>query len=260
MKKTLYSIYAVVAYAVGMASIAFLMGFMIDLPVPKSINAGPSAPLPSTIPVNIAILVAFLVPHSVMARPWFKSWWTRIVPPLLERATYILISGVTVLAMIWAWQPMPGTLWQVEHPALKTALYGCYASGWLMITLATFNIDHFSFFGLRQVWDHVLGRTARKVPFSARFLYGVVRHPISLGWIILFWSTPHMTVGHLLFASCMSLYIAIVTPIEEADLVAALGDDYRRYKARVRGFIPWPRKADSRFAVGSEKLPDSPRH
>jgi protein-S-isoprenylcysteine O-methyltransferase Ste14 len=107
-----------------------------------------------------------------------------------------------------------------------------------MIVLATFNIDHFSFFGLRQVWDHVLGRTARTVPFTARFLYGIVRHPISLGWIILFWSTPNMTAGHLLFATCMTVYIAIVTPIEEADLVQALGDDYRRYRGRVGAFIP----------------------
>lgn len=242
MKKILYSAYAIFAYAIGMASILFLMGFLLDFLVPKSINAGPSAPLPATMLVNIAILAAFLIPHSVMARPWFKSWWTRTIPPMLERATYILVSGVSMLLMMWAWQPMPETLWQIEHPLLQTVIYGFYAAAVLMLVLATFNIDHFSFFGLRQVWDHVLGRTARQVPFSARFLYGVVRHPISLGWMILFWSTPHMTVGHLLFAACMSIYIVIVTPIEEADLIAALGDDYRHYKMRVRGFIPWPRK------------------
>lgn len=134
---------------------------------------------------------------------------------------------MTTLALAWAWQPIPGTLWQVEHPVLEAALYGSYAAGWLMIVLATFNIDHFSFFGLRQVWDHIVGRTAQTVPFTARFLYGVVRHPISLGWLVLFWSTPHMTVGHLLFAGTMSLYIFVVTPIEEADLLAALGDEYR---------------------------------
>lgn len=137
VKKVLYSLYAIFAYAIGMASIVFLMGFMIDFLVPKSINAGPSAPLPSTMLVNVAILVAFLIPHSIMARPWFKSWWTRVVPPTLERATYILFSGVTTLLMIWAWQPMPETLWQVEHPLLQTALYGVYATGWVMIVMAT---------------------------------------------------------------------------------------------------------------------------
>jgi protein-S-isoprenylcysteine O-methyltransferase Ste14 len=188
---------------------------------------------------NLAVLAAFLVLHSVMARPAFKARWTRLISPALERATYILVSGITTFAMVWAWQPLPQTLWLVEHPASRLALQVGYAVGWLTIVLATFNIDHFSFFGLRQAWDHMLGRAAHQVPFTARFLYGVVRHPISLGWVILFWSTPHMTVGHLLFAGCMTAYIALVTPIEEADLVAALGDDYIRYRRRVRAFIPW---------------------
>lgn len=239
MKKLLICVYALIAYATGMASIVFLMGFLADFGAPKTINGGPAADLPATLATNIAILAAFLVLHSVMARPAFKARWTRIVPPVLERATYIFVSGITTFVMAWAWQPMPQTLWIVEQPVLKVMLYASYAFGWLMIVLATFNIDHFSFFGLRQVWDHVLGRAARSVPFTARFLYGVVRHPISLGWIILFWSTSHLTVGHLLFAGCMTLYIAIVTPIEEADLLDALGDDYRQYRTRVRGFLPW---------------------
>lgn len=242
MKKTLFGFYALTAYAIGMASIVYLMGFMIDFLVPKSINAGPSAPLPSTALVNVGILLAFLVPHSIMARPGFKAWWSRIVPPALERATYILVSGVTVILMAWAWQPMPETLWRVDSAWLQVAFYAVYAAGWTLIVAATFNIDHFSFFGLRQVWDHVLDRAVREAPFTARFLYGVVRHPISLGWFILFWSTPHMTAGHLLFAACMSIYIVVVTPIEEADLTAALGDRYRAYTRQVPRFVPLPRR------------------
>jgi len=239
MNKLFHGLYAVVAYAVGMASILYLMGFVAGVGVPKTLDAGPSAALPATWSTNLAVLATFLVLHSLMARPAFKARWTRLIPPALERATYILVSGVTTFAMVWAWQPLPHTLWLVEHPLARLALHVGYAAGWLTIVLATFNIDHFSFFGLRQVWDHMLGRAAHQVPFTARFLYGVVRHPISLGWMIVFWSTPHMTAGHLLFAGCMTAYIAMVTPIEEADLVAAMGEDYVNYRRRVRAFIPW---------------------
>lgn len=245
MKKLLYSLYAIFAYAIGMASLVYLMGFIVDFAVPKTINAGPSAALPATVLSNVVVLAAFLILHSVMARPRFKAWWTRVVPPALERATYILTSGVTTLLMLWAWQPLPETLWRVESPVLATAIYGIHAAGWLTIVLATFNIDHFAFFGLRQVWEKIRNRPHVPVPFTARFLYARVRHPISLGWLVVFWSTPHMTQGHLLFAALMSVYIAVVTPIEEADLIDALGDDYIRYRQRVRAFLPWPRKPEA---------------
>lgn len=239
-KKALYGSYAVLAYTIGLGSLLYLMGFMIDAPLPKTIDAGGAAPLdtPIALATNIAILVAFLVPHSVMARPRFKAWWTRIIPPELERTTYIAVSGISTALMLWAWRPMPLAAWATESRAVRYALYAAYAGGWLTIVLATFNIDHFAFFGLRQVWDAIRARAPRKVPFTARWLYAFVRHPISLGWLFVFWSTPRMTVGHLVFAIGMSLYIAIVTPIEERDLVAELGDDYIRYRERVRGFVP----------------------
>lgn len=238
MKKLLYGLYAVGAYAVGMASLLYLSGFVIGAPLAKTIDAGASAPLPATLATNLAVLLAFLVPHSVMARPRFKAWWARLVPRELERTTYILFSGLSTLAMIWAWQPMPGVVWQLDSSAARVLLYALYAAGWGTIVLATFNIDHFAFFGLRQVWDAIRGRPTRRASFTARWLYGLVRHPISLGWLLVFWSTPRMTVGHLVFAAGMSLYIAIVTPIEEADLAAELGDDYLRYRKRVRAFVP----------------------
>jgi protein-S-isoprenylcysteine O-methyltransferase Ste14 len=241
-QKLSYGLYSVAAYAIGMASLVYLMGFVIGIPLPKTIDGGLSAPLPVTLVTNLAILVAFLVPHSVMARPRFKTWWTRWVPAALERSTYVLVSGVTTLLMLWAWQPMPQTLWQLDAAPVRYAMYAAYASGWGTILLATFNIDHFAFFGLRQVWDAIRARPPRKVPFTARWLYALVRHPISLGWLFVFWATPHMTVGHLLLAAGMSLYIAVVTPIEEADLVADLGDDYVRYRCRVRAFVPWWRR------------------
>lgn len=252
-KRLAYGLYAVVAYAIGMASLVYLMGFVIGAPLPKTVDAGLSAPLPATLIANVAILVAFLVPHSMMARPSFKRWWTQRIPPELERATYILVSGVTLLAMMWAWQPMPQTIWHVEDAAGRYVLYAIYAVGWCVIVLATFNIDHFAFFGLRQVWDSIRSRAPRSTPFTARFLYGLVRHPISVGWLFVFWTTPSMTAGHLLLAAGMSLYIFIVTPIEEADLLAELGDDYARYRMRVRAFLPWPRGANEGAPVAERE-------
>ncbi len=243
MKKLLYSLYAVGAYTVGMASLVYLGGFVIGAPLAKTIDAGTSAPLPSMLATNLALLLLFLVPHSVMARPRFKAWWARIMPRELERTTYILYAGLSTLALIWAWQPMPGMLWHFESTLARLLLYAAYAAGWGIIVVATFNIDHFAFFGLRQVWDAIRDRQPQVASLTARYLYGIVRHPISLGWLIVFWSTPHMTVGHLVFAAVMSLYIAVATPLEEADLTAELGDDYVRYRGRVRAFLPLRRAA-----------------
>jgi methanethiol S-methyltransferase len=236
-RNLVYGLYAVAAYAIGMASLLYLAGFVIGAPLPKTVDGGIAAPLPATHAINVALLIAFLVPHSVMARPRFKAWWTRFVPAELERATYILYSGLTTMLLMWAWQPAPETLWQLDGAA-RYALYALYGAGWCTIVLATFNIDHFSFFGLRQVWDVIRARPPRRASFTARWLYGLVRHPISLGWLFVFWATPHMTVGHLVLAAGMSLYIAIVTPFEEADLVAELGDEYLRYREQVPGFVP----------------------
>lgn len=241
MPRIAYPLYALCAYAIGMASILYLVGFLAGAGVPKTLDAGPAAALPPGAWTNLVVLVAFLLVHSVMARPAFKARWTRLVPEPLERATYILVSGLTTFALVWAWQPMPGLVWDVGDGAARTALYAGQALGWAMIVLATFNIDHFAFFGLRQAWDRYQRRRHRPAPFTARFLYGLVRHPISLGWLVIFWSAPRMSEGHLLFAGVMSLYIALVTPIEERDLLAALGDDYARYRRRVRAFLPWPR-------------------
>lgn len=237
----LYGLYAIAAYAIGMGSLLYLMGFMIGVPLPKTIDAGVAPALPATVAVNALLLIAFLVPHSIMARPRFKAWWTRVVPPEIERSTYILYAGISTMLLLWAWQPMPVMLWELESAAMRYASYAMYALGWGTIVMATFNIDHLRFFGLRQVWDAMRARPPRRGTFTARWLYALVRHPISLGWLFVFWATPRMTEGHLLFAVGMSLYIAIATPIEESDLVAELGDDYLRYRAQVRAFVPWRR-------------------
>ena len=242
ISKLLSSVYAVVAYIVGIVSFLWLMVFLVNVHVPKTIDAGSGAPLAGGYLSDVAMLAAYLAVHSIMARPWFKKWWTTIIPQPVERATYVLIAGATLILLMWAWQPLPEPVWRIENDVLAAGIYTLYGFGWLLMLLATFNIDHFSFFGLRQVWNAVLERSAKTAPFTARFLYGVVRHPISLGWLIVFWATPQMSAGHLLMAVCVSIYIAIATPIEEADLIAELGEDYANYRKRVRAILPWPRR------------------
>ena len=242
MGKLFSGAYAIFAYVIGMGSLIWLAGFLINIVVPKTVDFGPSAPLPPGYFTNFLIVFAYLAVHSVMARPWFKQRWTRVIPESLERATYVLIAGVTTFLLVWAWQPLPELVWRVDNTVLAAGIYVLYALAWPMMVLATFNIDHWSFFGLRQVWNAVLGRSAKATPFTARFLYAVVRHPISLGWLIVFWATPRMSQGHLLLAVCVSIYIAVITPIEEADLVTELGEDYANYRKRVRAIFPWPRR------------------
>lgn len=238
MKRVMFGLYALLSYAVGMASLAWLAGFLLNLVVPKGIDDGPQVLLWETAIYDIGILILFLVPHSIMARPRFKAQWTRLVPAAAERATYILFSGVTLLLLIAFWRPLPAVLWAAESDAAAIAAYALYAFGWTMIVVSTFAIDHFSFFGLRQVWETITGRRPRRNGLSQSWFYAVVRHPISLGWIIVFFATPVMTVGHLLLASVMTVYILVVTPIEERDIEAGLGEEYRAYRQRVRAFLP----------------------
>jgi methanethiol S-methyltransferase len=238
MKRLTYGLYALISYSIGMASLLYLCGFMLNLIVPKAIDTGPVGDTGQSLLANLAILAAFLVPHSIMARPGFKAWWTTIVPAPLERATYILFSGVTLLIALWLWQPIPTVLWSLGEGLPAVAAYTVYGFGWAMIVISTFSIDHFSFFGLRQVWEAIIGAAPKEGRLSQSWFYALVRHPISLGWMLVFLATPAMTVGHLLFAAGMIVYILIVTPIEERDIEAGLGEDYRAYRRRVRAFLP----------------------
>lgn len=238
MKRTIYGFYALTSYTIGMISLLYLSGFMLNLIVPKGINSGPVGQTGHTLLIDLVILVAFLVPHSIMARSAFKARWTAIIPAPLERATYILFSGVTLLFALWLWRPIPTVLWSFEAGAPTLAAYALYAFGWAMIVISTFSIDHFSFFGLRQVWEAMVGANPKMSRLSQSWFYALVRHPISLGWMLVFVATPVMTTGHLLFAAVMIAYILIVTPIEERDIEAGLGEDYRAYRRKVRAFLP----------------------
>jgi methanethiol S-methyltransferase len=234
-------LYGLVAYAIGLGSIVYAVGFVANLAVPKSIDiGGTSLPWQQAVVVNLALLTAFALQHSVMARPGFKRWWTRIVPHPIERSTYVIAAGLVLIALFRYWEPIPALVWSVEEPALRTLLAAVYFAGYGVLVLSTFLIDHFNLFGLSQVFNAWRGRTTTETPFRTPFLYKLVRHPIYLGLLMAFWATPDMTVGHLLFSIATTGYILIGIALEERDLVALYGDTYRAYRQRVRMLLPVP--------------------
>lgn len=238
MKKVLAFAYGVAAYLVFFVTILYAIGFVTGLPVPKDIDGGWVASLPEALIVNLALMSLFAIQHSVMARPAFKRWWTRFVPPFIERSTYVLLASLALLLLFWQWRPIPALVWQVHEPVLSISLTILSLFGWMIVFSSTFMINHFELFGLQQVLLNLRGRKAGELRFRTPLLYGLVRHPIYLGFLIAFWSAPTMTVGHLLFAAVTTAYIFIGIKLEEGDLVAEFGDQYRDYRIRVGMVLP----------------------
>jgi len=236
-------LYGIVAYVVFFITFLYAIGFVEDLVVPKTIDGGMAAPLLQALIVNLLLMSIFAVQHSVMARPQFKRWWTKFVPAAVERATYVLLASLALALLIWQWRPMPAVVWQIADPQLAVAVTGLSFLGWLIVLTSTFLINHFELFGLHQVANNLSGRPMPAPRFRAPLLYKLVRHPIYLGFIIAFWSAPTMTQGHLLFAAVTTAYILVGIWLEERDLVAVFGDDYRRYRERVSMLLPWRRSA-----------------
>ncbi|MGQ4660973.1 methanethiol S-methyltransferase [Lysobacter sp. F6437] len=236
-------VYGTACYAVFLLVFLYAIGFVSGVGVPKHVDNGVATTLPLALVINLALLSLFAVQHSGMARPAFKRWWTRIVPASLERSTFVLAANVVLVLLYWQWRPMPMPVWDVEVEAARWLLYGLAALGWVMVLASTFLIDHFDLFGLRQSWRAALGRGPRpSAPFVTRALYRIVRHPIMFGFLIAFWATPTMTLGHLLFAGVTTGYILVaVKYLEERDLVAQFGDTYRDYQRRVPMLLPWRR-------------------
>lgn len=242
MGKVFAFIYGVAAYLLFLGVFLYAIGFVADFQVPKSIDSGLQGALVPSLVINTLLLGIFAVQHSVMARPGFKAWWTRIIPQPVERSTYVLLSNLALMLIYWKWQPLQDVVWDVEGSMAATALWGLCALGWLLVLLSTFAISHFDLFGLRQIYLNLRNEKYTHLQFTTFGLYRLVRHPIMLGFIIAFWATPYMTVGHLFFAVVTTAYIVIALQFEERDLVAALGDDYRKYKEQVPMIMPLPRK------------------
>jgi methanethiol S-methyltransferase len=241
MGRTLALAYGVASYLVFLASFLYAIGFVGNLFVPKSIDSGMRGSLPVAVFADTLLLALFAIPHSVMARPAFKRWWTRIVPPAVERSTYVLTSSLLLGLLYWQWLPIPSVLWDVTNPKGRFFLHVVFWVGWVTVLLSTFLISHFDLFGLRQVYLHASARPYTPVGFKYRGLYRYVRHPIMLGFLLAFWATPTMTIGHLLFAGATTAYILIALQLEERDLVSFHGEPYRAYQQQVRMLLPFPK-------------------
>jgi len=207
--------------------------------VPKTIDSGAAGRVTLALIVDAVLLSLFAIQHSVMARQWFKRAWKKIVPEPVERSTYVLLASSILLLLFWKWQPMKGAVWDVRNPNGHALLVGLFWIGWGMVLVSTWLVDHFDLFGLKQVFYYLRGKRAEPLPFKNPALYKLVRHPIYLGFIIAFWAAPTMTAGHLLFAAVTTAYIFVGILLEERDLTAMFGDDYRRYRERVSMLLPW---------------------
>jgi len=198
--------------------------------------------LAQAILINASLLLVFALQHSIMARPAFKRWWTKIVPEQAERSTYVLLSSLCLILLVWQWQPMGGFIWRIEEPIAKTILTILFIIGWLIVLISTFMINHFDLFGLRQVWFYFLGKKYEPLHFRIPFFYKYVRHPLYLGWLIAFWATPVMSAAHLLFAVLTTGYILTAIKFEEKDLITHFGEKYLSYKNWVPKIIPFTKK------------------
>ena len=232
-------LYGVVSYLIFLLTFLYAIGFMGNLLVPKSIDSGADGPFLNALIINVILLSIFAVQHSVMARPAFKTWWTRIIPKAAERSTYTLLSSLALILLFYYWQPMGGIVWQIEGSIGRAILFTLFGFGWALVLVSTFLINHFDLFGLRQVYLNFTGQEYTALKFSTPGPYKLIRHPLYMGWFFAFWATPTMTVAHLAFAIITTIYILLAIRWEEQDLLAALGEDYANYRKMVPKLIPF---------------------
>ena len=241
MSRTLGLLFAIVCYAIFFATFLYLIAFVGDLPVPKTVDAPLSAmPKITKIVIDVALIALFGLQHSIMARPAFKRSWTQIVPAAMERSVYVLFASIALMVLFAFWQPLTRTIWHVgaDMRWLSMILWAMFWGGFGIVLVTTFLINHFELFGLQQAWLNLRGREAAAPELPQPMFYRFVAHPLYAGFFLAFWATPHMTSGHLLLAIGLSVYMLIAIRYEEHDLTGVFGDDYRRYRSSVGMLVP----------------------
>ena len=267
-------LFGVVTYAVFFATFLYLIAFVGNLQatplvelfpvladlVPRSIDAGGTdTSIEFAVAINLLLILLFGAQHSVMARTGFKGWLKRQLPPAAERSVYVLCASVVLMLMFWQWRPIPSVLWSADSTVGQAIAWAVFAGGFGLVLIATFLIDHFDLFGLKQVWRQFVGRDEAKPRFVTPLIYRVVRHPLYLGFILAFWSGPTMSAGHLLFAAAMTSYILIAIQFEERDLVRQLGERYAAYRREVPMLVPLltPRSGNATPSPAQPHMGDS---
>jgi protein-S-isoprenylcysteine O-methyltransferase Ste14 len=253
MKRWAFLLYGVVGHALFLAIYAYMALFVGNFLAPKTIDEPAGGSAPWAVAVNLILLAAFGLQHSIMARPGFKDVWTRVIPKPIERSTYVLATCAVVALLMWQWRPVETVVWDVEQPLARGLLIGLFAAGWLMVPAVSMMISHFDLFGTRQVWLYFRGEPYTALPFRTPMLYSRVRHPLYIGWALAFWATPTMTVGHLLFAGVLTAYMGLAAVVEERDLVAFFGRQYEDYRQHVPMFMPSVKSRTSAAAEGSRE-------
>ena len=239
MQRSLNMLFALVAYAIFFATFLYLIAFVGDIAaVRRTVDVGPAAPVAAALFIDIALIALFGVQHSVMARPGFKTWWTRVVPPPAERSVYVLMASAVLIILFAFWRPIAGTVWSVTSPLGAGVLWALFALGWGIVLISTFLLNHFELFGLQQAWLHLRGRQAEPPELRQPMLYKWIAHPLYAGFFLAFWATPRMSYGHLLLAAGMSAYMLIAIRYEERDLTGFYGEDYTRYRKGVGMIFP----------------------
>lgn len=243
--------YGAITYSIFLGVFLYALGFVGGFIVPKSIDSAETSGFALAVTVNLGLLALFALQHSVMARPTFKRWWTTIVPPVIERSTYVLATNLCLIVLFILWQPITTPLWDVQSTLGRAACWTLFAFGWGLVLVTTFLINHFDLFGLRQVWLRLRGREYAPVGFVQPAVYKLVRHPLYVGWMIAFWATPTMSLGHFLFAAVMTLYMLTAIQLEERNLVQEHGEAYRAYRRRTPMLLPIPRSRPAKPQVTS---------
>jgi protein-S-isoprenylcysteine O-methyltransferase Ste14 len=250
MQRRLFFVFGMLSHLMFLGVFAYMAGFVGNLMAPKSIDSPVvTGSTWAAIMMDLFLLALFTVPHSVMARPTFKRWWTQFVPEPVERSVYVFTSNVLMGALLLFWRPIDLVLWDFTNPAARAVMWSLFAVGWFMVPLASLMINHFDLFGTRQVWLNLKQRAYTNLPFRTPMLYSVVRHPLYVGWMIAFWATPTMTAGHMLFAASLTIYMLIAIYFEERNLVEHFGQEYIDYRNRVGGLIPRLPASDGKVAM-----------